>query len=130
VPVTAERSDVEEVRARESRRYQAMIDGDADTLADLLAEDLVYTHSNAERDTKSSFLQKVRESYFVYGKITHPEERIVVAGDCALVVGAMKGDVTIQGAERRLNNSALAVWTKSGGRWQLLAYQPTPYPAV
>jgi ketosteroid isomerase-like protein len=127
--VTSAQNDLEEIRALENRRYQAMTDGDVGTLAELCAEDLVYTHSNAERDTKDSYLRKVRESYFVYGEISHPEERIIFAGDCAVVVGAMRADVTLQGVPRRLDNSALAVWTRSSGRWRLLAYQPTPYPA-
>lgn len=127
--MTAAENDLQEIRALEERRYQAMTDGDVDTLAELCAGDLVYTHSKAERDTKDSYLKKVRESYFVYGEISHPEERIILAGDCAVVVGAMRANVTAQGEPRRLDNSALAVWTKSSGRWQLLAYQPTPYPA-
>jgi len=41
-----------QIRELEARRYQAMTDGDAATLDGLLSADLVYTHSNADVDTK------------------------------------------------------------------------------
>ena len=35
----------------------------------------------------------------------------------------------VQGTRKTIDNLALAVWTKAGGEWRLLAYAPTPLPA-
>jgi ketosteroid isomerase-like protein len=118
-----------QIRALEARRYQAMTDGDIAALDDLLSADLVYAHSDATRDTKQSYLDRIANGYFDYGPLTHPEEAIVVHGDCAIVTGDMRGEVQVAGKQRVLNSSALAVWVREGEKWVLLAFQPTKYPS-
>jgi len=118
----------EQIRALEARRHQAMTDGDVAALDDLLSADLVYTHSDATRDTKQSYLERIANGYFNYGPLTHPEEAIVVHGDCAIVAGDMRGEILIDGKQRILNSNTLAVWAREGEKWVLLAFQPTKYP--
>jgi ketosteroid isomerase-like protein len=112
----------------EARRYQAMTDGDIGALEELFSADLVYTHSDASSDSKRSYLDKLASGHFDYGVIDHPETSVVVRGDCAIVVGDMRGEVVIGGATRVLNSRSLAVWIRENGNWALLAYQPTKYP--
>jgi ketosteroid isomerase-like protein len=118
-----------QIRALEDRRYQAFTDGDVAALDELFADDLVYTHSDAKTDTKQSFLEKLASGQLKYGQVGHPESGLVVHGDCALVFGDMTGDVQVGDQQRVLNNKSLSVWVRAGDRWQLLAYQPTKYPA-
>ncbi len=118
-----------QISALEARRYQAMTDGDTATLAELFSPDLVYTHSDASSDSKRSYLEKLATGHFDYGPIAHPETSILVRGDCAVVIGDMRGEVRIGGQVRVLNSRSLAVWVREGGSWALLAYQPTKYPA-
>ena len=117
-----------QISALEARRYQAMTDGDIGTLEELFAADLVYTHSDASSDSKRSYLDKLASGHFDYGPLDHPETAIVVHGDCAIVIGDMRGEVLIGGQARALNSKALAVWVRDGERWLLLAFQPTKYP--
>ena len=119
---------VREIRALEDRRYQAMTDADIATLEELLSDDLVFGHSDASRDSKKSYLDKVAGGFFDYGPLSHPEAGIVVHGDCVIVAGDMRGEVLVQGQARVLNSSALAVWARENGRWALLAFQPTKHP--
>ena len=121
--------DVRAVLAAEDRRYQAMRDADLTVLDSLLAEELSYAHSSGARDTKDQYLEKVRSGYYVYRRIDHPVERVAVVGDSALVVGRMTADLDVDGTPKTIDNLALAVWTRAPGRWQLLAYAPTPLPA-
>jgi ketosteroid isomerase-like protein len=124
-------TDEDLIRELEVRRYRAMLDADVDTLSELLADDLVYTHSNAQSDDKTSYLAKVADGTFDYRHIEHPIERIIIAGDCAVVTGQMHGTVVLAGTEKALHNSALAVWSRAANAgWRLLAYQPTVLPAV
>jgi ketosteroid isomerase-like protein len=118
-----------QISALEARRYQAMTDGDVAALDDLLSADLVYAHSDATRDTKQSYLDRIANGYFDYGPLSHPEAAIVVHGDCAIVAGDMRGEIQIAGQTRVLNSTALAVWVRENEKWMLLAFQPTKYPA-
>jgi ketosteroid isomerase-like protein len=127
--MTKVHDDIEIIRELEDRRYQAMLDGDSLVLGELLADDLCYTHSNTARDTKETLLKKVADQVLRYTRIEHPEDRIIIAGDTAVVAGSMIAAVLVNGAPKQLDNSCLAVWTRASGRWQLLAYQPTPFPA-
>jgi ketosteroid isomerase-like protein len=113
----------------EAKRYRAMTDADVGTLAGLFAADLVYTHSDATADGKQSYLDKLSSGHFDYGVLEHPESSIVVRGDCAIVIGDMRGEVKIGGRTRVLNSRSLAVWVRENGDWVLLAFQPTKYPA-
>src|SRR5262245_60455752 len=69
------------IRALEDRRYQAMTAADVATLDELLSDDLVYGHSDATRDTKKSYLDRVAGGYFDYGPLSHPESGLVIHGD-------------------------------------------------
>lgn len=119
-----------EIKVLEDRRYDAMLRNDLATLDELLSEELVYTHSNGQRDTKVEYLSQVESGHFKYFAISRPEEEIRVFGDMAMVVGRMVARVTVGGAERRLDNRSLAIWIRQGGRWRFVAYQPTPVPAA
>jgi ketosteroid isomerase-like protein len=53
----------------------------------------------------------------------------VVHGDCAIVIGDLRGEVRIEGGQTRpLNSRSLAVRVREDGNWVLLAFQPTKYP--
>ncbi len=117
-----------QISALEAKRYQAMTDADTGTLEELFSANLVYTHSDASSDSKQSYLDKLASGHFDYGPIEHPEHSIVVHGDCAIVIGDMRGEVQIAGQARVLNSRSLAVWVRENDDWVLLAYQPTKYP--
>lgn len=114
------------VHAAEARRYSAMKAGDAGALADLLDEDLVYTHSDGSSDTRESYLAKVTAGHFVYHNIDAPIDHVIEFDNTAILAGRMVAEVVVGGEARRLANASLAVYRRRGGQWRLVAYQPTP----
>lgn len=115
------------IRQLEERRYAAMRQADVDVLDDLLSAHLIYSHSFGDRDSKSSYLDKVRRGVFRYEQVSNVEESIVVVNKTALVAGTMSAIATVNGSRRTLNNASLAVWSQDReGAWLLVAYQPTP----
>jgi FkbM family methyltransferase len=128
---TADRvqDDVAQVLTAEDRRYAALLGPDLPTLERLFHDRLSYAHSSGVRDTREEYLAKVRSGYYVYLRVEHPVERVEVVGDTALVVGRMTADITVDGTPKTIDNLALAVWTRAGGDWRLLAYAPTSLPA-
>lgn len=121
---------IETIAQLEERRYEAMRRADLAALAELLSEDLIYTHSNAARDDKASYLQKVGAKFFDYHRIEHEDQDIRVRGDVALVTGIMKADVSVSGTAKTLNNRYLAVWLRDDLVWRFAAYAPTPIASV
>lgn len=117
------------LREYEDRRYDAIVAGDVDGFAALAHPDLVYVHSSATVDTLEAYRDKVASGFYDYHRIDHPVHRIVITGDTAYVLGEMHADVTVNGTVKRLDNAALAVWTRTDEGWRLLTYQSTVIPA-
>ena len=122
-------SDEQDILALEDRRYEAVLRADFEAFADLCHEELVYAHSNGERDDLGSYMEKCRQGVYIYHRIDHPVEQVKIIGNVGLVMGEMQADLTIKGTHTSLDNTALAVWVRDGSSWKLLAYQPTPKPA-
>lgn len=118
------------IRALEDERYGAVLRGDFDAFAALAHPELTYTHSNGAVDSLDSYRDKVENGFYLYHRIDHPVDKVVVSGDTALVVGEMHADITAGGTRKTLANRALAVWVRADDRWRLLAYQPTVLPVT
>ncbi len=118
--------DADVIADLEAQRYQAMLRSDEATLDELCDDELTYTHSDGARDTKVSYLRRVRDGYFDYQWLEHENYRTIVVGDCAVLVGRMTGDVVVNGSLRHLNSAGLTVWVRRANGWRLLAFQPTP----
>ncbi|WP_341703382.1 nuclear transport factor 2 family protein [Ferrovibrio sp.] len=119
----------DEITQLEDRRYRAMLEGDVAALDAMLAPELVYTHSNAEMDSKASYLDKVGRGIFHYLEIGREDEEIRILDTVAIVTGCMVGRVEVGGVLRKLNNRFVAIWLQRGDKWEFVVYQPTPVPA-
>ena len=118
-----------EIKKLEDRRFQAMIDGDFDTLDKLLADDLTYTHSSGQADTRAEYIALCKRGVFKYQKIERPIEDIQVYGETVVVTGHVKMAVLIDGNSKQLNSRYTNVWIKGAKGWQMVAWQSTPAPA-
>lgn len=118
--VSAERELVTVQRAR----LDAAVAGDVAALEGLLADDLTYFHSSARVDTKTSFIDSVREGR-PFKAIVIEDQRVRVFGDVGVITAVMH--ITLRGAEqdRILNVRCTDVWARRQGRWQEVAWQTT-----
>ena len=119
----------DDIRKLEDRRYRAMCDADAKALDELLADSLVYTHSYGGADSKASYLEGIRSKKWQYRKIERPKESIQLHGDCAVVTGQVRIELTADGQAKTLNSAYTNVWIKGAKGWQMVAWQSTPLPA-
>lgn len=115
------------VRAADQRRREAMIAGDADALAPLLAADLIWTHSSGRQDGKESFLDRIAAGAADYRQLEVSEDRLSSHGDIVIHHGTLTGRVSVDGQEKALRNRFLSVWKGSGAAMQLLAWQSTGF---
>lgn len=116
------------VRALELKRLERLVAGDYDGLADLLAEDLVYTHSNARVDTKESYLAPLRAGTTRYVEYAPSELTVHVYGTTAILVGRAQMRALVSGEERRNDLRFTNVWLLREGRWRMVAWQSTRLP--
>jgi len=119
-----------EIKKREDRRFQAMIDSDFNTLEELLGDELIYTHSTAQSDTRAEYIALCKKGVFKYLKIERPVENMQVYGDDTVIVtGHTKMDAIIEGSPKLLNSRYTNVWRKGAKGWQMVVWQSTPIPA-
>lgn len=119
-------SDLELAQELELHRAEAMRAGDADALERMFDDELVYTHSFGNRDSKPEFLEKFRDGFFIYHELLNSVDRVARRGDVLVVTGAMWSRATIGGEDRIIDNAATVVWARSGGEWRFLSFAPTP----
>ncbi len=120
------------LRAEEQRR-QALLAGDGAALQTLLADDLVYVHSTAASDTKTSYLAKLQSGSLKYLSLQFDDLQVRLAGHCAVVTGRMSAEVSKDGQARQVRSLFMTVWSADGdggapAQWTLRAHQGTPVP--
>ena len=105
-----------------------MLAKDVKRLERLLDEQLVYVHSSGVADSKQSYLTGLREGVWEYQRIARTEQSANVSGDAALVFNRLAISIKVRGAQKELDNRALAVWLRRDGAWRLVALQSAAIP--
>ena len=118
-----------EIKKLEDRRFKAMIDNDFGTLNELLGDDLIYTHSSGQSDTRAEYIALCKKGVFKYLKIERPIESIQVYGTTVVVTGHVRMDVIIEGNRKLLNSRYTNVWVEGTKGWQMVVWQSTSIPA-
>ena len=117
-----------DVNTLEDRRYAAMVDGDLEALDELLSDEVIYAHSNASIDSKTSYLELLRTGALVYHQLKHTTDAVVSRPGVVIVSGTMAGSIHMNGVAKTLDSRVAAVWAAEDGGWRLVAFQPTPIP--
>lgn len=120
-------TDADELRATDRRRRDAMIAGDADALAPLLADELVWIHSSGRKDDRKAFLDRIGSRAAHYHELEVSDDVVTRHGDVLVHHGNLLGRVSVDGTEKALRNRFLSVWKRSGGVLELLAWQSTGF---
>jgi ketosteroid isomerase-like protein len=125
-------SPVEDVKAAEKKRFDVTVKGDFKALDALLAEDLIYVHSNGRVDNEKTFLESLTSGRSKYLSIEPVEMNARALGDFVFVDGRAKVKVQSDGQTNDLLLTYLDVWVKRSGTWQMVhwhsARMPPPAP--
>jgi ketosteroid isomerase-like protein len=126
--VLAQSSDEAAVAQAVEAFRKAVIAKDRKQLEALIADQLVYGHSDGRTDTKASYLDDVASPRAVYKFIDLTHQTIVMAGNNAIVRHNFTGESErAEGKIQATKIGVLTVWQKQDGRWKLLARQSYPY---
>jgi uncharacterized protein (TIGR02246 family) len=121
-----------EVEDAGRRHYAAANAGDAEALADLLGDELVYSHSDGHSDDKATYLGDyvANGHYAKMGmQVDHSVDRFVLLrDDVAMVRGKQISNTPGGNGRFKMDDQeacSLDIWVKRDGRWQLVAHHMT-----
>jgi ketosteroid isomerase-like protein len=122
-------SAVAEVSAIDRRRLTALQQLDHGVLKEIFADDCVYVHGSGRIDTRDQYLARLANGELRYLAINYDHAPVVrsIGSDGAVVTGQVS--LTSQGKAGGPNQRVLtttSVYSRRGGRWQLVSYQATP----
>ncbi|WP_077919229.1 nuclear transport factor 2 family protein [Spirosoma sp. 209] len=107
----------------EKRRFDAQVSKDYSALNQLLADDLVYTHSNGNTDGKESYIQSIRDGKSNYAAIDPQEQKVRVYGNTAIINGVCLIKMNNNNTPTDLKLRYTDMYVKKGGQWQMVAWQ-------
>lgn len=114
-----------EVVGADDKRYSAMLGQDWPVLEGLLHDDLVYAHSNGDRDSKQSYLEKVTAGRPVYVGIDMKERFVAAWDEVALLHGRVGIHVEVRGDKKSVDILYQSVWVRGANSWQMLGWSST-----
>jgi hypothetical protein len=103
---------------------------DLATLDEMLADDLTYTHSGGHTDSKTSFLELIRNpgAHGRYRSVEYVHADVVPMGDDSAIVRG-RAQITLEGFDGAPDRSYpvlfLDVYERRGGEWRMVAWQAT-----
>jgi len=109
----------------EEQRCAAMVAADCPVLSELFADDLVWTHSSAQVDTKANFLKALAAGSTRYLEIKRSDEKFRVHGDFAVITGLAEMHAVVNGSEKHLHNRYTCIWCRRNGAWKMIMWQST-----
>jgi ketosteroid isomerase-like protein len=124
----AQKGLADEVKQAEQKWIAAVKSKDKAAMEEILAKELVYTHSTGLVEDKGQYIQAVTSGNQKYDSIEYESPAIQTYGSAAVVATkvVMTGSTKGQPFNNRLR--LLHVWVKQGGKWMLVAHQTTRLP--
>jgi Domain of unknown function (DUF4440) len=107
------------------KRMQAMAQKDVAILNDLLADDLIYTHSSARIDTKQSLIGNMQSGATVYNSVEPSDVKAQDLGSAVVLTGVAQFRVTSGGKPIAFGARFTDVYANRGGKWQMVTWQST-----
>jgi ketosteroid isomerase-like protein len=110
------------------QRMTAMAEKNIAALNDLIADDLIYTHSSARLDTKASLIGNMQSGSTVYTEVTPSNVVAQDCGDTVVLTGQARIGVMSGGKPNAFTVRFTDVYANRGGKWQMVTWQSTRLP--
>jgi ketosteroid isomerase-like protein len=112
----------------DKKRMEAMARKDLRALDELIADDLVYTHSSARLDSKRSLIEAMESGRTVYTAVVPSDVKAQDYGDTVVLTGSARISVNSGGNAMNFGVRFTDVYVNKGGHWQMVAWQSTRLP--
>ncbi len=117
-----------EVLQVQASRFQAMMDANIEKLGTILADDLTYTHTTGQNETKVEFLSSLQSQKIKYESIDSKEVELRIYDSTAVVTGIAAMRVSAGEQHFSFSIRFIEVYQMRDGNWQLVAWQSTRLP--
>lgn len=116
----------DEILAVEQRRCRAIVERDFRTLRDIIARDLVHTHTRGNTQTYHEYFDYI-ENKMVFRSVERQHLKVRFYGDTAVVTGKLTNVVRPVELQEfvKVEAQVQQVWVKSPAGWQQVAFQAT-----
>jgi ketosteroid isomerase-like protein len=125
--LSAPLADIESV---ERARFAAMTRQDVNALEPMLADDLIYCHSNGRCENKSQLLESIRTGSIRYRAVDILSLTPRSAAGAVILNGSIAVDGTMDGLPIKMQMVYMAVYVRRDGRWRLAAWQAARLPVT
>lgn len=118
----ADPTAIKEVTAAMEALKQAMLHKDRPALEKLTSDDLTYTHSGGELETKAQFVNSIASGKSIVERLDYFDMDVRIYGNTALA----KAGVDLYHSNTNIvHMNVLHVWAKGLGGWKMVARQAT-----
>ena len=118
----------EEALTAEDARYAAQLGNDFAAMDKLFSPELVYIHSNAELDSKASFIESMHSGAVKYKAMRRSDVTVRNFGCIAIINGIGNYDVLFKGNELKVALRFTSIWQKTNDGLQFVSWQSTRIP--
>jgi ketosteroid isomerase-like protein len=115
----------QEILKLEQQWQDALVKGDAAALEKLYHDGLIYTHSNASTDNKTTYIAKIKSKATKYHSIKRDDIKVSIYGNTAIVTCHWLVHAEAGGNQIHTDARFLHVYLKQKGGWQMVAHQST-----
>jgi hypothetical protein len=122
-PVTAD-----EAQASEDARYAAQMGDDFGALQKLIGEDLVYIHSTAVVDSKTTYIESMKSGNVKYRVMRRSDVTVRTYGCIAIITGLGNFDVTVKGQDLAVEIRFHSIWAKRDHGLEFISWEATRTP--
>ncbi len=112
----------------DKKRMEATVQKDIATLNELIADDLIYTHSSARQDTKQSLIGAMVSGATVYTALAPSQVTAQDCGDAVVLTGVARISVLSGGKPNSFGVRFTDVYARRDGQWQMVTWQSTKLP--
>lgn len=111
-------------------RLSAVVEGDTKSLAHLLLDDLVDTHSAGGRDSKQRYLAGIAGGKVNCLTATRTEVTAQIYGDACILSGLRELQARVEGQARSFATLFQRVWIQRSGTWAMAVWASALSPAA
>ncbi|WP_168191381.1 MULTISPECIES: nuclear transport factor 2 family protein [Antarcticibacterium] len=115
----------QEVLAAHEKRRTATLNGDANTVASMMTDDLTFKHANAVVEKKEQFIDALESQKLLYKTLTDEDLQVRVNGTTGVVSGTVHIVVDASGTEYDLRVLFTELWVKENDTWKMMLWHAT-----
>jgi ketosteroid isomerase-like protein len=111
------------IKQAEKDWAKGITSNDLALLQAVLADDLIYTHSDGVVDTKAGYIDKIRSGKLKYVVCDHEQMDVRLYTSFALLTARVSVKAISDGNEVNNKLALLHVYVKRKGKWEMVAHQ-------